>query len=299
MKKVVEIPVLVVKESVPPKSVKHKKSKIRLVIQSFFFALIAFFATGKVLVESHPEWASFLPDVSLHSICPFGGVVTLYSLITDGSYVQKIHASAVVLTGLVVLLSVLFGPVLCGWVCPLGTYQDWLSKIGQRIFKRRYNHFVPVKLDVLLRQLRYGVLAWVVYVTAVSGKLAFESIDPYYALFHFWTDEVAIGGLIILFITSILSLFVSRPWCKYACPYGALLGLFNKIKLFPIRRKAPSCISCNRCNRACPMNLNIATAQAVRDAQCISCLECTSDNSCPVPNTVNLESALLTGKRKD
>ncbi len=277
---------------------KKRRFNIRLAVQIFFFALVAYFAVGKVLVEANPEWASFLPDVSLHSICPFGGVVTLYSLITDGSYIQKIHASAVVLSGLVVVLSVLFGPVLCGWVCPLGSFQDWLSKIGQKIFKRRYNHFIPVKLDFVLRQLRYGVLAWVIYVTAASGQLIFESIDPYYALFHFWTDEVAIGGLIILFITSVLSLFVARPWCKYACPYGAVLGIFNKFKIFSIRRNAPSCISCNRCNKACPMNLNIATAKSVRDAQCISCLECTSDNSCPVPHTVDLAVALKSNNQK-
>ncbi|MDD2459423.1 MAG: 4Fe-4S binding protein [Eubacteriales bacterium] len=276
--------------SLEPKSpAKRRRTfNIRLATQIFFFSLVSYLALGKNLAERIPGW-EFLPDVSLHSVCPFGGVVTLYSLITDGSYIQRIHASSVILAGLAVILSILFGPVLCGWICPLGSLQDWVSNLGRRLMGNRYNHLIPAQLDKILRQLRYGLLAWVIYVTAVSGKLVFESIDPYYALFNFWTGEVAIGGLVILGITLVLSLFVARPWCKYACPYGALLGLFNKIRIFTIHRQASSCISCNRCNRDCPMNISVSTAGAVRDAQCISCLECTSDRSCPVPETVTIE----------
>ena len=62
----------------------------------------------------------------------------------------------------------------------------------------RFNHFVPVKLDNILRYLRYLVLAWVLYMTAASGTLIFAEFDPYFALFNFWSDEVALSGLVIL-----------------------------------------------------------------------------------------------------
>jgi len=268
----------------------RRKLNVRSFVQIFFFALIAYYAIGKSLAEVNPALA-FLPSISLHSLCPFGGVTTLYSLLTDGTYIQKIHASAVVLMAIVFLLSILFGPVFCGWICPLGTLQDWISRIGKKLLKKRYNHIVPAKIDKLLRYLRYFVLVWVIYMTATTGKLVFENIDPYYALFHFWTSEVAVGGLIILGITVLLSLAIARPWCKYACPYGALLGLTNKIRIFGIRRQAATCISCNRCSRECPMNIDVATASNIHDAQCISCYECTSGRSCPVPETVNFQLA--------
>lgn len=267
---------------------KRRKFNVRTLIQLLFFVLIAYYAVGKSLAEINPAW-SFLPNISLHSLCPFGGVTTLYSLLTDGTYIQKIHASAVVLMGIVFLLSILFGPVFCGWICPLGTLQDWISRIGKKLLKKRYNRIIPAKIDKLLRYFRYLVLVWVIFMTATSGKLVFENIDPYYALFHFWTSEVAIGGLIILGITILLSLVIARPWCKYACPYGALLGLTNKIRIFGIRRQAATCISCNRCTRECPMNIDVAKAYNIRDAQCISCYECASGRSCPVPDTVNFQ----------
>lgn len=270
-----------------PLAVRSRRPAIRTFVQIFFFILIGGIATGKALAEIYPAM-TFLPDISLHAIGPFGGVETLYSLITAGRTIQKIHDSAVVLAVLATFLAVLAGPVICGWVCPLGSIQEWLGKLGKRLFKHRYNTFVPARAHKVLRYFRFVVLVWVIYMTATSGKLLFENVDPYYALFHFWTSEASLAGVIILAVTLAASLFVARPWCKYACPYGALLGLFNKIRIFTIRRQPATCVSCRRCDRACPMNIDISTQRSVRDVQCISCLECTSDRSCPVKETVGL-----------
>ena len=263
---------------------KHAQ-QIRLAVQIFFFTMIAFLTGGKALAE-----AGILPaavsEVSLHAICPFGGVVTLYNLATVGRYIQKIHASSVVLMVLVFLSAILFGPVLCGWVCPLGSLQEWVGGLGRKLFGKRYNNLVPAKADRILRFARYGVLIWVVYVTAASTKLVFQDVDPYFALFNFYSGEVALTALLILAVTVLLSLLMERPWCKYACPYGAVLGLTNLFRVFGIRRKSSTCIDCKACDRACPMNIIVSTAKTVTDHQCISCLKCTSDTACVVPDTV-------------
>jgi len=268
--------------------ISKRKWRLRHVVQLVFFLLIAAIAVNKYLVENGGGIA-FFSSASLHSICPFGGVVTLYNLVTVGDYIQKIHSSALILMGLVFLLSVLIGPVLCGWICPLGTFQEWIGKIGKRIFKKRYNHFIPKKLDGYMRYFRILVLIWVVYMTAKTGLLVFTDIDPYYALFNFWTGEVAIQALVILALTMIGSLFVERPWCKYLCPYGALLGFTNKFRVFKLFRNEKTCISCDKCNKSCPMNIDIANVNKVTDLQCISCFECTSENSCPIPETVEIK----------
>ena len=137
---------------------------------------------------------SFLSSASLHALCPFGGVVTIYQYAQTGTFVQKIHESSFILMIIGFVLAILFGPVFCSWVCPLGSFQEWVAKIGKKIFKRRYNHFIPDKVDRVLRFARYLVLAWVLNMTAVSGKLIFADVDPYFALFNFWASEVAIGG---------------------------------------------------------------------------------------------------------
>jgi polyferredoxin len=258
---------------------------IRRVVQIFFFALIALISINHSLADSG-SGIPLLASASLHALCPFGGVVTIYQVATVGTFVQKIHESAFVLMAIGFVLAILFGPVFCGWVCPLGTIQEWIAKWGRKLFKRRYNHFVPARIDTVLRYARYLVLAWVVYVTATSGRLVFADYDPYFALFNFWSGEVAWTALAILGLTFGLSLFVERPWCKYACPYGAVLGLSNLFRVFQIRRAESTCKADGACSIMCPMNIQVDSAKTVRDHQCISCLECTSEAVCPVARTV-------------
>lgn len=267
------------------KKKRRRNIPLRTAVQIFFFVLVALIAVNHTLAESGKD-IPVLSNASLHALCPFGGVVSIYQLATAGTFVQKIHQSSFVLMVLGLISAILFGPAFCGWVCPLGSVQEWVGRIGAALFKKRYNHIVPEKLDRVLRYARYGVLAWVIYMTAVSGRLIFSEIDPYFALFNFWSSEVAIGGLIVLAATLLLSLVMERPWCKYACPYGAVLGITNLFRVFKIKRNVPTCIHCNLCSHRCPMNIDVAAAGTVRDHQCISCLECTSDAVCPVADTV-------------
>lgn len=262
--------------------------RIRLSVQIVFFAIIALTALNSYLEKSGIV-LPFVSQASLHSLCPFGGVVTLYTLATTGRFVQKVHESSLVLLGLAGILSVLFGPVFCSWLCPLGSIQEWIGKLGHKIFKKRYNHFLKPSLEKYLKWFRYLVLVWVIYVTAQSGQLLFSNIDPYYALFNFWSDEVAVQALVILGVTLLGSLFVERPWCRFACPLGALLSLTNVFRIFRIRRSPATCISCKKCDNACPMKINVSGKSIVRDLSCNSCLRCTSENACHVPDTVEMK----------
>jgi polyferredoxin len=264
-----------------------KRIWIRTIVQVFFFLLVAGIAVNKTLSETG-QGIAFLSTASLHALCPFGGVVTIYQYATSGTFVQKIHESAFILMIIGFLMAVLFGPVFCGWVCPLGTVQEWFSAIGRRIFgKRRHNRFIPARIDRWLRYLRYVVLTWVVYMTAATGTLIFSDYDPYFALFNLWTSEVSLAGIIILGVTLAGSLFIERPWCKYACPYGAVLGISNLFRVFTIRRNEGTCNMDRICDITCPMNIKVSEKHIVRNHQCISCLECTSEARCPVAGTVD------------
>ena len=260
---------------------------LRRSIQIFFFLLVAAIVINHSLVEEGGgiEW---LGSASLHSICPFGGVVSIYQYATQGTFIKKIHESSFILMIIVFILAILFGPVFCGWVCPMGSIQEWIGKLGKKLFKKRFNHLLPYSIDRWLRYLRYIVLGWVVYMTARSGQLIFADVDPYYALFNFWTGEVAISGFVVLGIVAVLSLFVERPFCKYACPLGAVLGVTNLFRLFKIKRQPSTCIDCGACDRACPMNIPVSQKKTVLNHQCISCLKCTNEQACPVQKTVEL-----------
>ena len=264
-----------------PKS--KSKIPLRLTIQIFFLLLIFFVKWGKEI------GISFFNDISLHAICPFGGVESIFTYVTSGTLIRQVQNSAVVLMFAVFGLSLLFGPVFCGWMCPLGTVQELLGKIGRKLLGKQYNAMIPGKADKMLRFLRYSVMALVIYNTAVTARLIFQAYDPYFALFNMFTNEVAITAYLVLGVVLFSSLITERPFCKYACPYGALLGMFNLIRVFRVSRKPESCVLCKLCDKRCPMNIAVSSHSAIRNHQCISCLECTSENACPKPDTVNLE----------
>ena len=270
----------------------RKAANIRLAVQIFFFALIALIAVNHGLEEAGKA-IPVLSSASLHAICPFGGVVSLYQYISTGTFVRKVHSASFILMWIVFVLTVFLGPVFCGWVCPLGSIQEWFGRLGRIFLGRRFNRLIPYKVDRILRYLRYVMLGWVVYMTAATGTLVFADIDPYFALFNFWSSEVAVAGLIILGIVLLLSLVIERPFCKYACPYGAVLGVFNLFRIFKVRRNPSTCIDCKACDRACPMNIPVSSGGAVRHHQCITCLKCTSEQACPVENTVELTTIRL------
>ncbi len=266
---------------------KKTSEKLRLVLQIAVFALVLLIALSKWLSELGIV-IPLLPDASLHAVCPFGGVVTIYEFITNGTFIQKIHSSSFILMLLGMLTALFFGPIFCSHFCPFGSFQEWLGKLGKKLFPKRYNKLVPKKLDSVLRYLRYIVLVLVVYQTASTAVLIFQNVDPYYALFNFFTNEVAVSAYIVLGIVAVASLFIERPWCKYLCPYGAVLGIFNTFRIFKLRRNKSTCISCGKCDEVCPMNIPVSEKETIRNHQCISCYKCTSDAVCPISDTVTI-----------
>lgn len=267
-----------------------KKIKVRYIIQIFFFVLIGLIAINHNLRETGKA-IPLLSSASLHALCPFGGVVTLHQFITTGTFVQKINSSSIILMTIAFVLAILFGPIICGWICPLGSIQEWFGKLGRKIFKTKFNNIIPAKYDKYLRFIRYIILVRVVYEISYTGKLIFQDVDPYYALFNFWSEEIAIGSLVILLVTLTLSLIIERPWCKYACPFGAVMGISNLFRIFKIKRNKSTCISCGACDRACPMNINISESNIIRNHQCISCMKCTSEEACPISDTVEFTTS--------
>lgn len=251
----------------------------------------AAFITYLVVIHSiaGEESGNIIP--SAEAYCPFGGLESLYKTITTGgSFISHTHLSNLVLAIAVLVTALLLRSAFCGWICPLGFLQDmihslsaWLQKrslplrkafraVGQR--GRRVWNF----LDRVLRFTKYAVLVWAVGGAAVYGVMVFRDFDPWSALINIaeWTFT---PGLVVLIVTMLASLFVERPWCRYACPLGAISGLLGKLSPVYIRRQAEACTSCKICTKACPMGLEVHTATSITSVDCIGCLECVGD--CP------------------
>lgn len=233
---------------------------------------------------------------SAEALCPFGGLETAIRLIGGSGYVQHVHVSNVVLAAAVLILAVLGRNAFCGWICPLGFLQDFVagaSTLLQRRVRpvrhgvrwlRTHGRFLAV-LDRPLRLLKYVVLVWAVGGAAAWGVMVFRDVDPWFAVLEL--ARLSIGpAFLVLALVLVASLFVGRPWCRYACPLGAAAGLAAMLSPVRIERSDDACISCGICTRACPMGLPVATAPRITSPDCNACLECVA--SCPRPGALQL-----------
>jgi polyferredoxin len=249
--------------------VKGKRSRGLQLFRHSLQAIVALYVLVLVIANNAGEtWAA-----NLHTICPFGGVVNLYTYLSDGGYVAKLHSAVFIMLLALIIGLVLTGKSFCGWICPLGSVQEALGGIGRRLWPRAYNK-VPRRLEQALRLLKWAVLAWVLVQTARSAQLLFQDWDPYYNLFRIWTDEIAITGYVVTGITLLASLFIPRPFSRYACPLGAFNGLFNSFSFLGIRRDAKTCTDCGRCAKVCPVNIDPSATATVWSIECTRCLKC-------------------------
>ena len=74
---------------------------------------------------------------NFHAVCPFGAVETAGRLIIEGSFIPKIHESNLWTFLGVALVTITIGAAFCGYLCPLGSVQEWIGSIGKKIFKKR------------------------------------------------------------------------------------------------------------------------------------------------------------------
>jgi polyferredoxin len=183
--------------------------------------------------------------------------------------------------------TVLAGALFCGWLCPLGSVQDWMGRLGRRLFGRRYNTFVPPHLDRALGFLRYAVLGLIVLATTRAISLVFAAYDPYFALLRLWTGDALPTAIAVLALVLAASLFVERPWCRYLCPLGAATGLLGALSPVYLKRESEACKACAICTKACPMGLPVHTATTIKSPDCIGCLECVDE--CPREGALELK----------
>jgi ferredoxin len=224
------------------------------------------------------------------ALCPLGGVETLYSLFTGDGFIRQTAASAAILLVGMLVMAVVYRRSFCGQLCPLGALQGLFGALGRRLFARRRT--IPHAVDRVARWLKYGILAFFAVWSWQAAALVMRPYDPWVAWAHLTSTRLLAEfgvGLAVLIVSLAGSLVYERFFCKYLCPTGALLGLLAKVSIFRIERDQGTCIDCGLCDRACPMNVDVATASIVNSSECISCNECV--NACPVAGALEVVPA--------
>jgi ferredoxin len=220
---------------------------------------------------------------------PISALISLKYWMLTG-VINDVHPSGLFILFGIAAVSVVLKKAFCSWLCPIGTLSESLWMLGQKIFSRNLD--LPRWLDYPLRSLKYLLLlffVWSIWSMDVPALDAFIH-SPYnkmadVKMYLFFAE---IGGLALWTILGLvaLSVVVKNFWCRFLCPYGALLGLISWFSPLKITRNASTCIDCELCTKACPSRINVHTARRVWSDECTGCLACVE--VCPVKQTLDL-----------
>jgi polyferredoxin len=220
---------------------------------------------------------------------PIAGLMNLKYVVVTGR-MPEVHPAGLFLLVAFLGISIAFRKAFCSWLCPVGTVSEWLWQGGRALFGR--NVAFPRWLDVPLRGLKYlllGFFLWAVAAMPIEDLVAFMR-SPYglvadVKMLNFFRDLGTVGAWVILVLV-VASVFVKNAWCRYLCPYGALLGLAALPSPTRIRRNPDACIDCAKCAKACPFLLPVDRLLSVKSAECTGCLECVA--VCPARSALDL-----------
>ena len=209
------------------------------------------------------------------------------------------------ITGFLILLGVLLGRVICGFLCPFGWFQELLHKIPAKKLSTK-------KLKPLT-YLKYVVLLVMVVLLPVLVTNQLGMGDPFFCKYLCPQGVLegaiplslanagirsALGSLftwkfIVLLTVIVLSIVFYRPFCKWLCPLGAFYALLNKVSLFQMQVDQSKCVSCGKCAKVCKMDVDVT--KSPNHTECIRCGMCI--RACPT-EAVSFRYGFGSGKQQ-
>lgn len=238
-----------------------------------FYQFVHFFRNGGT--------SPFVPRPDgIEGFLPISGLLGAASWL-KGNGINIIHPAAVVVFLTVLVVALLLRRSFCSWICPVAAVSECSWKAGFKLLRR--NPRLPHWLDVALRGVKYLLMAFFVYSVAVAmspGALEAFINSDYHKLadvrlldFFQHLSPLALGVILTLLF---LSLLLKNPFCRYLCPYGALLGLLAMLSPVRVTRNTGRCVSCGVCSQVCPTYIDVMHKKSVLSPECIGCWRCVS-----------------------
>ena len=237
--------------------------------------------------------AAFFPrPPGVEGFLPISALISLVYWIQSG-IVNEIHPSGLFILIGILGVSIAMKKSFCSWLCPIGTLSEGLWMFGRKLFGR--NIVLPRWLDYPLRSLKYILLLFFVWTIFKMDRDALRAFieSPYNKVadvkMYLFFAQISTFGLWTIVVLAAFSILVRNSWCRFLCPYGALLGVVGWLSPMKITRSKNSCVDCELCTKACPSNIKVHKAGRVWSDECMSCLACV--DVCPVKNTLEMKAA--------
>lgn len=171
-------------------------------------------------------------------ICPVGSIQDVTLALFDAHY--RVPLSVLAFFLLPLLFTLFFGRTFCAAVCPLGAIQDVMLVRSRNL---------PPWLERALGLLPFVYLGAAVLLAAMGSMFLICQYDPFVAFFRrSGSISMLLLGALFLGIATV----IGRPYCRFLCPYGALLGVISRFAWQTVTLSPLDCIRCRICEVACP-----------------------------------------------
>lgn len=242
------------------------------------------FITGKIYTGNGKLLCA--PGLNCYS-CP-GAVASCPLGALQNAITASGRSTPYYVLGIIMLLGLILGRTICGYVCPMGLVQDMLHKIPTPKMKKSpvtralsLLKYAVLLVFVVILPLWYGLKnlptpAFCKYICpagTLEGAMGLLSHPANKPLF-FVLGNLFIWKVIVLVLIVLACLFIYRAFCRFLCPLGAMYGLFARFALIGVKVEPANCIACGKCVKVCPMDI-----RKVGDRECIHCGQCIS--ACP------------------
>ena len=272
---------------------------LRYVVQLAFLAITLFIGYRFYQFIQHfvsPGHPFVERPASVDAFLPIGGFMDFKYFILTG-IVEPVHPSGFIMFAAILGVSLVMKKGFCGWICPVGTVSQYTWMAAEKVFEKNFR--ISGFTDISLRSLKYVLMGLFVVAIGVMPvwSMAMFYISDYYKLadvrmMKFFTDMTQITFWVLAVLVG-LSVLYKNFWCRYLCPYGALLGLISRFSPFKVQRNDQKCIHCHACTKHCPTLIDVEKSEVVKSVECFGCLTCVS--RCPAPGA--LELTLRAGPR--
>jgi polyferredoxin len=223
---------------------------------------------------------------------PISALISLKYWLQTG-IINDIHPAGLFILIAILAIGLFLKKAFCSWMCPIGTLSESLWLLGKKLFRRNIN--INRWLDYPLRSLKYLLLLFfVVSIWQMDAEtLRLFIYSPYNKMddvkMYLFFANISTFALWTIIVLMVLSIVIKNFWCRYLCPYGALLGALSGLSPLKITRNTSTCIDCELCTKACPSNIRVHKVGRVRSDECMNCLECVA--VCPVKNTLEIRTS--------